>query len=63
MLAAVRGIASDLGVASTLVDGTLVCRCIAGQALEVRHALTLVWQQLRPLLLARPAVLPRIWST
>jgi urease accessory protein len=50
-------------LAVTLVDGVLVCRCVAQQAETVKHLFIAIWQLLRPCLLGRPAVLPRIWRT
>ena len=50
-------------LAVTLVDGVLVCRCVAEQAEAVKHLFITIWQLLRPCLLGRPAVLPRIWRT
>jgi urease accessory protein len=49
--------------AATLVDGVLVCRAVAAQAEPIKSLFIAVWQQLRPHLLGRSAVLPRIWAT
>jgi len=62
VLAAVRE-AAGAALAATLVDGALVCRCVAQQGHEVRRAFSAAWQVLRPALLDRPALAPRIWST
>lgn len=51
----------ELGV--TLVDEVLVCRALAGQGEPIKRAFIESWQTLRPQLLDRPAVLPRIWAT
>lgn len=51
----------ELGV--TLVDKVLVCRALAAQAEPIKRAFIACWQTLRPLLLDRPAVPPRIWAT
>ncbi|MFC4314253.1 urease accessory protein UreD [Steroidobacter flavus] len=51
----------ELGV--TLVDDVLVCRALAAQAEPIKHAFIEYWQTLRPLLLNRAAVSPRIWAT
>lgn len=51
----------ELGV--TLVDNVLVCRALAAQGEPIKRAFIDCWQTLRPQLLARPAVLPRIWAT
>jgi urease accessory protein len=50
-------------VACTLVDQVLVCRAIGARADRVRLAFTAMWQALRPGLLGREAVPPRIWAT
>lgn len=51
----------ELGV--TLVDEVLVCRALAAQGEPIKRAFIAGWQTLRPQLLDRPAVLPRIWAT
>lgn len=51
----------ELGV--TLVDEVLVCRALAAQAEPIKRAFIESWKTLRPLLLDRPAVPPRIWAT
>ena len=48
---------------ATLVDGVLVCRAVAAQAEAIKTLFIGIWQHLRPQLLSRPAVLPRIWAT
>ena len=53
---AVRGDLSQL-------PGLLVARCLAGEALHARAWLIDLWRLLRPELLGRGAVPPRIWST
>ncbi|MDA7084999.1 urease accessory protein UreD [Pseudomonas sp. SA3-5] len=53
---AVRGDLSQL-------PGLLVARCLAAEALQARAWLIDLWRLLRPALLGRPAVPPRIWST
>ncbi|NVZ61354.1 urease accessory protein UreD [Pseudomonas gingeri] len=53
---AVRGDLSQL-------PGLLVARCLAGQALHARAWLIELWRLLRPALLGREAVPPRIWNT
>jgi urease accessory protein len=64
MLDEVRGLSFDgVELAATLVDGVLVCRYLGAQAEAVKHAFIAIWRALRPMLLERPAVLPRIWST
>ena len=53
---AVRGDLSQL-------PGLLVARCLADEALHARAWLIELWRLLRPALLGREAVPPRIWST
>jgi urease accessory protein len=50
-------------LAVTLVDEVLVCRCLSAQAETVKRAFIAVWRSIRPQLLGREAVLPRIWAT
>lgn len=47
----------------TQLPGLLVARCLASEALLARGWLIELWRLLRPALLGRPAVPPRIWST
>lgn len=64
MLTLVRELAfEDVETAATLVDGVLVYRCLGGQAEAVKRAFVAVWSKLRPLMLHRPPVPPRIWAT
>jgi urease accessory protein len=64
MVTAIRDLDSaGVQLAATLVDEVLVCRCLGAQAEGVKHALIAAWQILRPMLLDRPAVKPRIWAT
>jgi urease accessory protein len=49
--------------ACTLVDGVLACRALGHRADHVKQAFVQVWRTLRPLLLGREAVIPRIWAT
>jgi urease accessory protein len=53
---AVRGDLSQL-------PGLLVARCLASEALHARAWLIDLWRLLRPALLGREAVPPRIWNT
>jgi urease accessory protein len=53
----------DARAALTLVDGVLLCRVVAMQGEAVRQLLGSLWLQLRPGLLGRTAVAPRIWAT
>ena len=47
----------------TQLPGLLVARCLASEALLARGWLIDVWRLLRPALLGREAVPPRIWAT
>ncbi len=61
---ALRALALDAGKLSvTLVDGVLVCRCLCNDSAEAKQLLLSVWQCLRPRIVQRAAVLPRIWAT
>lgn len=53
--------ASKLSV--TLVDGVLLCRCLCIDSAAAKQLLLSVWQCLRPRIVQREAVLPRIWAT
>ncbi|MGC5699789.1 urease accessory protein UreD [Pseudomonas sp. NFXW11] len=45
------------------LPGLLVARCLAAEALQARAWLIALWQLLRPALLGREALPPRIWNT
>ncbi len=47
----------------TQLPGLIVARCLADEALHARAWLIDLWRLLRPALLGREAVPPRIWST
>jgi urease accessory protein len=47
----------------TQLPGVLVARCLASEALQARGWLIDLWRLLRPALLGRAAIPPRIWST
>jgi urease accessory protein len=47
----------------TQLPGLLVAWCLAGEALLARAWLIDLWRLLRPALLGREAIAPRIWST
>lgn len=49
--------------AATLVDGVLACRVLGHDLLAIRGLLLRLWRTLRPLLMHREAVPPRIWAT
>mgnify|MGYP000243510996 CR=1 FL=1 len=50
-------------IAATLVDGLLVVRALGSNSEALKQQLISIWQVLRPLLLERPVVQPRIWAT
>lgn len=54
---------NDVTLGLSLVDGLLVGRVLAAQADAAMRAFLLLWKLLRPRLLGRDAVLPRIWAT
>jgi urease accessory protein len=49
--------------ASTLVDGVLSCRLQSSDSDASKHSMTSLWRTLRPRILGREAMLPRIWAT
>jgi urease accessory protein len=60
----IRELVSDWQYAAvSLVDGVLVLRALAPQSEAVRRLFIAAWQRLRPQIVGRAAVLPRIWST
>jgi urease accessory protein len=62
--AAVRpGEAAAVTVVGRGEDATLVCRTLGGSAERSRQFIHDVWRLVRPALLGRPAVSPRIWAT
>jgi urease accessory protein len=58
-----RGDCAELLLACTLIDGVLICRATARRTDRLKTAFVNWWQALRPAILAREAVIPRIWST
>ncbi len=56
-------VAHEPFAAVSLVDGVLVLRALAPQAEAVRNLFISAWQRLRPRIIGRDAVLPRIWAT
>jgi urease accessory protein len=65
LLEACRTLAERMPVRGDLsqLPGLLVARCLADEALHARAWLIELWKLLRPELLGREAVAPRIWST
>jgi urease accessory protein len=53
----------DVSLGLSLVDGLLVARVLAAQTDAAMRAFLQLWKLLRPRLLGRDAVLPRIWAT
>jgi urease accessory protein len=47
----------------SLVDGVLVVRSLAPRTDWVKEVFVALWQAMRPRVVARPAVVPRIWAT
>ena len=58
---AMQGPSSLMGV--SLIDGLLVMRALGSNSETLKKQMTTVWQALRPMLLGRAAVRPRIWAT
>jgi urease accessory protein len=54
---------ADMSIAVTLVDRVLICRGLAARADRLKQAFIDLWCALRPELLGRPAIAPRIWAT
>ena len=58
-----RSLPNDVRGDLTQLPGLLVARCLASEALLARGWLIDLWRLLRPALLGREAVPPRIWAT
>lgn len=58
-----RSLPNDVRGDLTQLPGLLVARCLASEALLARGWMIDLWRLLRPELLGREAVAPRIWST
>ncbi|MCC7642340.1 MULTISPECIES: urease accessory protein UreD [unclassified Janthinobacterium] len=65
VLAAVRGIAVPAGAAfgATHMKSLVVVRLLCGDSEAARRIMLAAWQLLRPAMLGRDAVVPRIWNT
>jgi len=50
-------------ISTTLMDGLLVIRVLGDNSEQIKKQLTQTWTVLRPQMLKRFAVLPRIWAT
>ncbi|MNV51035.1 Urease accessory protein UreD [compost metagenome] len=58
-----RSLSHDVRGDLTQLPGLLVARCLASEALLARGWLIELWKLLRPVLLGREALPPRIWNT
>ncbi|WLH63600.1 urease accessory protein UreD [Pseudomonas sp. FP2300] len=58
-----RSLGHDVRGDLTQLPGLVVARCLASEALLARGWLIELWRLLRPAMLGREAVPPRIWST
>jgi urease accessory protein len=54
---------AEVSLACTLVDGVLNCRGLAPRADRLREAFVQLWCALRPAVVGRSAVRPRVWAT
>ncbi|HEV7716907.1 MAG TPA: urease accessory protein UreD [Steroidobacteraceae bacterium] len=64
LLEAARSVAMEgVTTACTRVDGALVCRAVSAQADAVRRLFVGIWSKIRPSVMGRAAVPPRIWAT
>ncbi|SQF94796.1 urease accessory protein UreD [Paucimonas lemoignei] len=63
LLEACRALPSAVSGDLTQLPGLLVARCLADEALHARAWMIELWKLLRPAVLGREAVAPRIWST
>ena len=63
LLEACRSLPAQVRGDLTQLPGLLVARCLADEALHARGWMIELWKLLRPAVLGREAVAPRIWST
>ena len=61
--AIIEATCGDSTAACTLVDGALVCRGLSGRADRLKQIFVELWSGLRPRLVGREAVPPRVWAT
>jgi urease accessory protein len=54
---------NEIRISSSLINDVLICRVLANQIETARDSMIKVWQTLRPHVLQREAVPPRIWNT
>ena len=57
------GFGESVRLTATLINDLLVCRVLASQAEQARRKLLEVWQTIRPTIVAKEAIQPRIWHT
>ncbi len=48
---------------ATLLDGVLVCRCLADDAREIKELFYTAWERIRPQIAGRTAARPRVWNS
>lgn len=60
---AIEKVPHDAHVGCSCADGVLVCRAVGTHADLVRRLFIGIWKQIRPVVIGREAVLPRIWAT
>jgi len=58
-----REVLPEVGFAATQLDGVLIIRYLGNSAEAARQGFIGVWQAIRPLIMQKQAVLPRIWNT
>jgi len=54
---------NTIRLSATLINDVLICRALANQAETARESFIDIWKTLRPLVMQRTAVAPRIWYT
>lgn len=54
---------NTIRLSATLINDVLICRALANQAESARESFIDIWKTLRPLVMKRTAVAPRIWYT
>ncbi len=59
----VNRLSPNFPVGVTRIEDVLILRLLGVQAEPMRQLMIEVWRVLRPLMMNKPAVLPRIWST
>jgi urease accessory protein len=62
-LARARNATVRSNIGATVLDGVLVVRALADDAVSLQHALTEIWSSIRPLVIGRRPSPPRIWAT